>query len=122
MEAKLSDAEKQFEALRKSASNLTKLRGQIEQAQKQHTNLVKDFLDAVENDDQARWNFKLVEKGKIVSEGALNKQAKELLRPILAQPLITGGAGIECAERAGCVNTGQLGYTCFYLCKTVHRP
>ena len=122
MEAKLNDAEKQFEALRTSASNLTKLRGQIEQAQKQHTNLVKDFLDAVENDDQPRWNFKLIEKGKIVSEGALNKQARELLRPILAQPLITGGAGIECAERTGCVNTGQLGFTCFYLCKTVHRP
>lgn len=122
MQAKSSDAEKQFEALQKSASNLTNLRNQIEQAQKQHTNLVKEFLDAVENDDQPLWNFKLVEKGKIVSEGALNKQAKELLRPILAQHLSTGGAGIECAERTGCVNTGQLGFTCFYLCKTVHRP
>jgi hypothetical protein len=122
MEANISEAGKQFEALQKSVSGLNNLRSQMEQAQKLHTNLVKEFLEAVERAEPSQWDFKIVEKNKIVSEGPLNKQTLEIFTAILSGAAIAGVGDPVCIEHAGCAVVGQHGTNCIYLCKTVRLP
>ncbi len=122
MEAKLNDAQKQFEALQKSVSGLNNLRSQVEQVQKQHTNLVKEFLESVGRAEPSQWDFKIVEQNKIVSEGPLNKHTLEIFTAILSGAAIAGGGGVVCIDHAGCAVVGQYGTKCIYLCKTVLLP
>lgn len=120
MTAKLSDAERQFEALRNSVSQLNHLRIQVEQTQKQNVNLLKEFLAGVEG-NPSQWEFKIIQKQRTIIEGPLNKQANEILRAMVdSMARIRPGEGPGCPERTGCAIIGQFGDTCFYLCQTVH--
>ncbi len=119
MTARLGDAGKQFEAIRNSVRQLNHLRRQIEQAQKQNANLLKEFLDAVEG-NPSQWMFKIVQKEKTIVEGPLNKQALEILRGIVdLMANIRPGEGAGCPDRTACALIGQFGDRCFYLCNTV---
>ena len=122
MEANISEGGKQFEALQKSMSGLNNLRSQMEQAQKLHTNVVKEFLETVARAEPSQWDFKIVEKNKIVSEGSLNKQTLEIFTAILSRAAIAGGVDPVCIEHAGCAVVGQHGTNCIYLCKTARLP
>ena len=118
MAAKLTDAEKQLERFRTSASQLNRLKNQVEEAQKRTTSLLNKFLDAVKS-NPSQWEFKISQKNKTVAEGLLNKQAHDILRAVVG---LTGnippGEGAGCPDRTGCVVIGQFGNKCFYLCKT----
>jgi len=119
MTDKPGGATQQFEALTKSANHLRQLRAQLEQAQQQHVSLLNEVLDAVAG-NPSQLAFGIVSEKKIVAEGPLNKQTLEMLRAVgSAVGRISPGEGAGCPDRTGCANIGQLGNTCFYLCKTV---
>ncbi len=119
MTDKPGGANQQFEALANSAKHLNQLRNQLEQAQKQHASLLNEILDAVEA-NPSQLAFGIVHQKKVVAEGPLNKPTLEMLRAVgSALGGIPPGEGAGCPDRVGCANIGQLGNTCFYLCKTV---
>ncbi|SRR5216684_1839162 len=119
MTDKPGGAHQQFEALTNSANHLNQLRTQLAQAQERHASLLNEVLDAVEG-DPSQLSFGIVSQKKKVAEGPLNKQTLEMLRAVGgAIAHIPPGEGAGCPDRVGCANIGQLGYTCFYLCKTV---
>lgn len=111
-------AQAQLEALTKSAHHLSQLKMQLDQAQKQHALLLNQALDAAER-DPSHAAFGIVRNNKTVAEGPLSKPMIEMLRAIAGGGLIPPGEGAGCPDKVGCANIGQLGNTCFYLCKTV---
>jgi len=121
MTRKLGDAKKQLEALKKSSSRLNHLRIQVEQAQKQHADLLQGVLQAAER-NPSQWEFKIIQQKRMIAEGPLNKQAQEILGVLGGlMARIPPGEGAGCPEKLGCANIGQLGDTCFYLCLKVAR-
>jgi hypothetical protein len=120
MPEKTGDAHQQFEALTNSANHLNQLRTQLAQAQKHHASLLNEVLDAVAS-NPSQLAFGIVSQGKTIAEGPLNKPTLEMLRAVGgAIGRIAPGEGAGCPDRTGCANIGQLGNTCFYLCKTTH--
>ena len=110
MTDKLDGAEKHFEALTKAADD-------VEKSRKRHAHLLTAFLEAVEKNPSG-WQFEIVQHGRTVAEGPLNKQVQAIFGA-LGHSLqgIRPGEGAGCPEKVGCTNIGQLGDICFYLCK-----
>ena len=115
-----SGAKAPFEALTNSARHLSQLRIQVEQAQEQHTRLLREFLGAIEC-DSSQWEFEIIQQGKTIAKGPLNKQAQAILEALGASAARPGpGEGAGCPEKTGCTNIGQFGNKCFYLCHATH--
>jgi hypothetical protein len=107
-------ADKRFEALKSSASQLAQVEQQLKRAQEQHARALEEFLEAAAG-SPSQWSFTIKEHDKTIAQGPLSGEARSMF---LALRSSFAGA-FECPPKEGCVNTGSIGYKCFYLCKTV---